>query len=111
MSRIRETGNYIPLFRTENAMRKLKLNFDQLTVDSFVTTTPQERSGTVFGKEFTFTGCLTCYDTCNNGTCDETCGSCVGNTCGYSCGCVGTYDGPDCGPTARYTFCHGVECY
>jgi hypothetical protein len=88
-----------------------KLNLDELTVDSFVTMTLQEGSGTVLAKEYTFTdGCLTCYATCNNGTCDETCGSC-NHTCGYSCGCVGTYDGPDCGPTARYTLCYDVQCH
>ena len=84
-------------------MAKLKLNLDQLAVDSFNTEVPEKTSGTVFGEQCTcYTnctcpGCPTCDNTCPN-TCDASCnGSCVScnNTCDYTCGfaCGGTqYD-------------------
>jgi hypothetical protein len=84
-------------------MRKLKLQLDDLQIDSFDTTTPPKAKGTVFGEQCTcYTqctcpGCPTCYDSCNgtcgascNGTCGATCdASCYGScdwTCDYSCG-------------------------
>ena len=57
---------------------KLMLNLEDLTVDSFDTTTPQKAKGTVFGEQCTcYTqctcpGCPTCYASCN-GTCGDTC--------------------------------------
>src|SRR3712207_5208118 len=76
---------------------KLKLNLDQLAVDSF-DTVPREQAvrGTVRGEQCTcYTactcpGCPTCDASCNgscaascNGTCDASCNG----TCGDSCGC------------------------
>ena len=75
---------------------KLKLNLDQLAVDSFDTTRPAARAGTVFGEECTCQtactcpGCPTCYESCN-GTCGDTCAyTCDDDTCAYSCdgGCA-----------------------
>jgi hypothetical protein len=78
---------------------KLKLNLDQLTVDSFRTDTEPAQKGTVFGEqctchtECTCPGCPSCDATCaGQYTCDNTCpescyGTCYGgNTCGdFSC--------------------------
>jgi hypothetical protein len=86
-------------------MRKLKLDLDQLTVESFDTNAPDgPRRGTVraFMPPTPFITCpLTCADTCDTcdyscgGTCDATC-NCTGYTCCASCG--GTCNGPsDCG--------------
>jgi hypothetical protein len=77
---------------------KLKLDLDQLTVDSFDTSATDKPRGTVFGEQCTCwtacgqntcPGCPTCDATCN-GSCGATCaGSCYGTcgeaTCGYSC--------------------------
>jgi hypothetical protein len=100
--------------------RKLTLKLEDLSVDSFDTTTGQKAKGTVFGEQCTcYTnctcpGCPTCYASCN-GTCGGTCGentcaascngTCAGATCGYSC-----YD-TDCDcipPTCQQTNC-GME--
>jgi hypothetical protein len=60
---------------------KLKLNLDQLAVDSFDTSRPAQKEGTVFGEQ------CTCYTNCTCPgcpTCDASCeGTC--NTCGASC--------------------------
>jgi hypothetical protein len=81
---------------------KLKLNLDELTVDSFDTTRSEKPKGTVFGEQCTcYTnctcpGCPTCDASCN-GTCDASCnGTCdasCNGTCGDSCDYCGTaYD-------------------
>ena len=83
-------------------MPKLKLDLDQLVVDSFSTEKPQPRAGTVFGEQCTcYTnctcpGCPTCDASCN-GTCGGTCaascyGTCGDFTCGNSCNCGTQYD-------------------
>jgi len=65
---------------------KLKLNLDDLTVDSFDTTWPVSKAGTVFGEQCTcYTnctcpGCPTCDASCNN-----TCATCGENTCAQTC--------------------------
>ena len=74
---------------------KLKLDLDQLSVDSFDTAPAEKPKGTVFGEQCTcYTqctcpGCPTCYASCN-GTCGATCvaschGTCAGETCGATC--------------------------
>ncbi|HEX6042545.1 hypothetical protein [Longimicrobium sp.] len=84
---------------------KLKLNLDQLSVDSFDTSASQRPSGTVFGEQCTcYTactcpGCPTCDASCN-GTCGGTCGE---NTCAASCN--GTCAGASCGYSCNYTDC------
>jgi hypothetical protein len=100
---------------------KLKLNLDDLSVDSFDTTLREKARGTVFGEQCTcYTnctcpGCPTCDASCN-GTCAGTCENTCANTCddatclrcgtdSYSC-----YD-TDCGcvpETCQQTGC-GME--
>ncbi len=105
---------------------KLKLNLEQLTVDSFDTTRPAAKQGTVFGEQCTcYTnctcpGCPTCDASCNgtcdascNGTCDASCnGTCnatCGNTCNWSCGATQCDWGYTCGQcTALQTNCRQV---
>jgi len=100
---------------------KLRLNLEQLTVDSFQTSAAEKPKGTVFGEQCTcYTnctcpGCPTCNRSCNGtcdatacGTCGVSCGGTCDNTCDYSCG--GTCDNT-CGPdTCDYT-CAGFATY
>jgi hypothetical protein len=90
---------------------KLKLDLDDLTVDSFDTSRPAPKSGTVFGEQCTcYTnctcpGCPTCDASCNGtcgGTCEASCnGTCAGGTCGASCdSCVESWY-YDCGSAAN----------
>lgn len=94
---------------------KLKLNLDELAVDSFDTTKNEAKTGTVFGEQCTcYTncscpGCPTCDASCN-GSCDYTCDvSCYG-TCGDTCdnSCNGTCFDYGCGYTALQTNCNEV---
>ncbi len=105
---------------------KLKLNLDQLSADSFDTTKPEAKTGTVFGEQCTcYTnctcpGCPTCDASCNgtcdascNGTCGASCnGTCncpSGNTCDWSCGATDCDWGYTCGNcTALQTNCNQV---
>ena len=87
-------------------MNKLKLQLEDLRVDSFDTTTAEKAKGTVFGEQCTcYTqctcpGCPTCDATCNtcdqscNGTCAASCNGTCEWTCDYSCG--GSCDGYTC---------------
>ena len=110
---------------------KLILKLEDLSVDSFDTTTAQKAKGTVFGEQCTcYTnctcpGCPTCYNTCAYTCDDQTCPACptcaascngtcdcpTDNTCGwscdYSCACDSNYP---C-PSAQYTHCGNVICY
>ncbi len=94
-------------------MNKLRLDLEDLSVESFATT-PEAgtEGGTVFGQQCTcYTnctcpGCPTCDASCNGtcggtcgGTCDASCnGTCAGATCDASCNgtcdysCYGTCD-------------------
>ncbi|HEX5869717.1 MAG TPA: hypothetical protein VFY65_04860 [Longimicrobium sp.] len=83
-------------------MAKLRLNLDQLTVDSFDTAQPAQKKGTVFGEQCTcYTnctcpGCPTCVVTeCNQASC-ATCGGSCGGSCFYT-ECPGT--NPTCNPS------------
>ena len=76
---------------------KLKLNLDQLTVDSFDTTATERPKGTVFGEQCTcYTnctcpGCPTCDATCPNtcpASCYGTCHSCPDTCWEESCACT-----------------------
>lgn len=88
---------------------KLKLQLDQLTVDSFDTSAVRQEKGTVFGEQCTcYTqctcpGCPTCYASCN-GSCDASCnGTCYEATCN-NCGsanCETNYCGTDYDVTCR----------
>jgi hypothetical protein len=87
---------------------KLKLNLDELTVDTFNTETARRPSGTVFGEQCTcYTnctcpGCPTCYASCNGtceASCNGTCGATCNGTCGDSCNyCGGTVNDYTCAP-------------
>lgn len=80
-------------------MKKLRLQLDDLLVDSFQTTAAKKEKGTIFGQECTcYTnctcpGCPTCAASCNgtcNGSCNGTCYSCD-YTCDESCAECGTF--------------------
>jgi hypothetical protein len=91
-------------------MRKLKLDLEDLAVESFATTPEAHRvGGTVFGQQCTcYTqctcpGCPTCDASCNgscintcaascNGTCGGTCDASCNGTCDWSCECYPSYD-------------------
>ena len=92
-------------------MRKLKLEIENLAVESFDTQAAAKPKGTVFGEQCTcYTactcpGCPTCDNTCAytcddatcpacptcaascNGTCDDSCnyGTCGEYTCAFTC--------------------------
>lgn len=100
---------------------KLKLNLDHLAVESFDTSAPPARKGTVYGEQCTcYTactcpGCPTCDPTCGascNGTCDASCnGTCAAtcNTCGATC--YSCYTDCDCFPeTCLQTMCGQQMC-
>jgi hypothetical protein len=83
-------------YREGKAMpSKLKLDLDQLAVDSFDTADARPRRGTVFGEQCTCPtactcpGCPTCDATCPAtcvNTCDDyTCANSCNGTCGASC--------------------------
>jgi hypothetical protein len=105
---------------------KLKLQLEDLTVDSFDTSSTEKPKGTVFGEQCTcYTnctcpGCPTCDASCNGtcgGSCNGTCGaSCYGtcdcqtnNTCNYSCYATDCQFGYTCGQcTALQTNCNEI---
>jgi hypothetical protein len=89
---------------------KLKLQLDQLTVDSFDTSAVRQEKGTVFGEQCTcYTqctcpGCPTCYASCN-GSCDASCnGTCYEATCNN----CGSYDSCNGYCTAYDVTCRGI---
>ena len=99
-------------------MSKLKLQLDDLAVESFDTTAPRKEKGTVFGEQCTCAtnctcpGCPTCDHTCAY-TCDDaTCPNCP--TCAASCNgtCAGATCDGSCDCTAEAS-CYGTcwDCY
>ena len=87
-------------------MKKLRLQLEDLRIDSFTTTPVEKEKGTVFGEQCTCNtactcpGCPTCDASCN-GTCDYSC-----DTCGGSCGA-----GDSCYQTcALYSGCTPYNC-
>jgi len=64
-------------------MRKLKLDLDQLAVDSFDTQTPPKREGTVFGEQCSCGGAWSCP---GGPTCEATCACAPNPSAGESCG-------------------------
>jgi hypothetical protein len=85
-------------------MKKLRLGLDQLTVDSFDTSTAIPEKGTVFGEQCTCDtactcpGCATCDHTqCNQETCNGTCYTDIDHAT-----CNGSYT---CNPTAYFKYC------
>lgn len=90
-------------------MHKLRLQMDDLRVESFETTAAARAKGTVFGEQ------CTCYTECTCPgcpTCDATCGETCGNTCDASCAytCAYTCDDVSCGGTCGGNSCYGT-CY
>jgi hypothetical protein len=95
-------------------MHKLRLQLEDLVIDSFSTTPVRRAKGTVYGEQCTCPtactcpGCPTCDASCN-GTCDASCnGTCGGASCGATCdaSCGGTCDyscggGYSCDPTCE----------
>ena len=89
---------------------KLTLNLDDLSVDSFDTSSTRKAKGTVFGEQCTcYTNCTcpgcptcgatcpnTCANTCDDYTCAASCNGCGGT--GYTvCECPGTCFDTNCG--------------
>ncbi len=98
---------------------KLKLNLEDLAVDSFDTMRPAQKDGTVFGEQCTcYTnctcpGCPTCDASCN-GTCGATCNgqatcyaTCAHTCDDYSCQCGDSHD--NC-TTNMNTYCPWALC-
>jgi hypothetical protein len=98
---------------------KLKLNLEDLSVDSFGTSDQKAEAGTVFAEQCTCwtnctcPGCPSC-DTCQascNGTCPGQ-ASC-GQSCGYTCAntCWESCNFWDCpGETPMYSQCGDMMC-
>ncbi|WP_420130228.1 hypothetical protein [Longimicrobium sp.] len=83
-------------------MAKLKLNLDQLTVDSFDTAVKSAKKGTVFAEQ------CTCWTQCGQNTCPgcPTCGGC--DTWDATCAsCDGTCD--SCGQTCYHSDCRTCD--
>ena len=86
-------------------MNKLKLQLEDLVIDSFSTTPVRRAKGTVYGEQCTCPTACTCPG-CP--TCDASCGGTCGGTCDASCyGSCG--DTCDCG-TAYDVSCNGYSC-
>jgi hypothetical protein len=91
---------------------KLKLHLEELSVESFDTTSTETEKGTVFGEQCTCPtqctcpGCPTCDATCP-ATCAYTCddATCAG-TCANTCNCA-TYAYTCDGCTQYDATCHG----
>lgn len=85
-------------------MNKLRLQLDDLRVESFGTTGEASTKGTVFGEQCSCQtvcscpGCPTCDQTCNYSCDDPTCvdQTCYGYTCEGSCPING------CPPQTRF---------
>lgn len=88
-------------------MKKLKLNLDELAVETFTTEHGEDGRGTVAGHA-TF-ACLSrkCGGTavCTGGSCDGTCYA----TCGDEP--CNSYDRTQCGGTAYENSCAGGDCF
>ena len=53
--------------------RKLKLQMEELKVDTFITAASAETKGTVVGEQITSPGNLSCNGTCGQYTCYHSC--------------------------------------
>jgi hypothetical protein len=95
-------------------MKKMKLNLEQLAVDSFDTSAAPQPRGTVFGEEYTNLTHCSCpghpscdgYDTCQGSpSCDGVCTYTQGNdTCDITCHGAFTCElSCDYGPSCYYT--------
>ena len=95
---------------------KLKLELEELAVDSFQTTTSRRENGTVFGEQCTCVtqctdptceGQATCWTDYSDVSCVETCD---GASCEVTCDVTCDSCGPRCGYTALQTNCNEI-CY
>lgn len=81
-------------------MKKMKLDLDQLSVETFATTSGEDDEGTVVGNQVRPPRTLrTCWDTCGTCICQltgrRTCDTCY-RTCDQTCG-------PTCELTCQFT--------
>jgi hypothetical protein len=96
---------------------KLTLKLEDLSVDSFDTTTVQKAKGTVFGEQCTcYTnctcpGCPTCDNTCDDASCANTCADTCENSCGGDCNYSLYCDTNQPCPTNAYSNCAGMPCW
>jgi hypothetical protein len=94
-------------------MRKLKLNIDALSVESFAPSETRDRQGTIVGHETEFETCFTCEEACGGGSLYQTCvgwHTCHGiATCNFVTGCYtenGIYTcDADCPDATRHVTC------
>jgi len=101
-------------------MNKIRLQLEELVIDSFSTTPVRSGKGTVYGEQCSCDtacscpGCPTCDASICNGSCEGSCHDTCAETCEYSCGetCVGcdTYNGYTCYGFQTYAGPKGV-CY
>jgi hypothetical protein len=97
-------------------MKKIRLDLDSLSIESFDTTGAADARGTVAGHATYQAYCsygLTCVDSCEgtcDGSCVSECGTCGATGCG-SCGATycGTCVDPSCCPTYCGT-CYDWTC-
>src|SRR4051794_13243498 len=98
-------------------MNKLRLQLEDLVIDSFSTTPVRRAKGTVYGEQCTCPtactcpGCPTCDASCN-GTCGATCdaSACYGTCGGDSCDCGTVYD-VSCNNNSCASSCRGFATY
>jgi hypothetical protein len=86
-------------------MKKIKLDLDDLKVESFDTL--PEHEGEVFGYQCpTYPGCPTC-----DSTCPSTCSTCAGqNTCGSTCAFTCGWTCADTCPPRQCNETNGPTC-
>ncbi|MFA7420499.1 MAG: hypothetical protein WCZ90_12515 [Melioribacteraceae bacterium] len=85
-------------------MSKLKLNLDEIKVESFEVMDSVKKSGTILAQE-TGDGCLTPLDLCDPTSVGTTCPA---TGCGESCPC--TIDEPGCPTLITCNTCMGATC-
>jgi hypothetical protein len=91
-------------------MKKLALNLEALTVESFETSRELERRGTVHGLSESTANQIICTCESDNGTCGDSCDGGCGSDY-YSCN--GTCGGATCGFCTRDVTCatgNQVQC-
>ena len=101
-------------------MKKLRLQLEDLRIDSFTTTPMEKERGTVFGEQ------CTCYTACTcpgcpscDASCGGTCASCAASCNGTCDGCTGTVaDTEECswdscggGRTCYEYTCYGFQTF
>ncbi len=92
-------------------MKKLKLNLDEIKVESFIVNNKDKNGGTVLGAEVFTYYCDTEEECVSGVSCGATCITCAGNTCDGTCdaSCNGTC-GASCNGTC-YNECKSIVYY